>query len=49
VKPAIALLAGVALLGEPFRLGTAMGFVLIIAGSWLATGASQEQPRPAWR
>jgi len=40
VNPAIALLAGVVLLGEPFTLGTALGFVLIIFGSWLATGPS---------
>jgi drug/metabolite transporter (DMT)-like permease len=38
VNPAIAVAAGVALLGEPFTLGTAVGFVLILAGSWLATG-----------
>jgi drug/metabolite transporter (DMT)-like permease len=38
VNPAIALLAGVLLLAEPFTLGTAVGFVLILAGSWLATG-----------
>jgi drug/metabolite transporter (DMT)-like permease len=41
VNPAIAVLAGVALLGEPFTLGTALGFVLILAGSWLATGPSR--------
>jgi len=39
VNPAIALLAGVTVLGEPFTPGTAVGFVLIIAGSWLATRA----------
>jgi len=41
LNPAIALLAGVTLLGEPFTPGTAAGFVLIIAGSWLATGPSR--------
>jgi drug/metabolite transporter (DMT)-like permease len=40
VNPAIAVLAGVALLSEPFTPGTALGFVLILAGSWLATGPS---------
>ncbi len=40
VNPAIAVLAGVVLLGEPFTLGTAVGFVLILAGSWLAAGPS---------
>jgi len=43
VNPAIALLAGVTLLGEPFTPGTAVGFVLIIAGSWLATGPSRSR------
>jgi drug/metabolite transporter (DMT)-like permease len=38
VNPAVAVAAGVAVLGEPFTLGTAVGFVLILAGSWLATG-----------
>ena len=49
VNPAIAVLAGVALLGEPFTVGTGIGFVLILAGSWLATGpASASAPaRPA--
>jgi len=38
VNPAVAVAAGVALLGEPFTAGTGVGFVLILAGSWLATG-----------
>jgi len=38
VNPAVAVVAGVALLGEPFTIGTGVGFVLILAGSWLATG-----------
>lgn len=38
VNPAVAVAAGVVLLGEPFTLGTGIGFVLILAGSWLATG-----------
>lgn len=41
VNPAVAVAAGVALLGEPFTLGTAAGFVLILGGSWLATGAGR--------
>jgi drug/metabolite transporter (DMT)-like permease len=46
VNPAVAVAAGVAILGEPFTAGTAVGFVLILAGSWLATGhaAPAEQP-----
>lgn len=39
VNPAVAVAAGVAILGEPFGAGTALGFGLILAGSWLATGA----------
>ena len=37
VNPAVALALGVALLGEPFTLGIAIGFVLIVLGSILAT------------
>jgi drug/metabolite transporter (DMT)-like permease len=40
VNPAVAVAAGVALLGEPFTAGTGVGFVLILAGSWLATGSA---------
>jgi drug/metabolite transporter (DMT)-like permease len=39
VNPAIAVAAGVALLGEPLTVGTVAGFALILAGSWLATGS----------
>jgi hypothetical protein len=38
------VLAGVTLLDEPFTLGTALGFLLILAGSWLATGTSPQPP-----
>lgn len=38
LNPAVAMVAGVALLGEPFTVGMAVGFPLILAGSWLATG-----------
>lgn len=37
VNPAVALLLGVTLLAEPLTLGTALGFVLVLAGSFLAT------------
>ena len=37
VNPAVALVLGVALLREPLTLGAAVGFVLILAGSFLAT------------
>lgn len=37
VNPAVALALGVALLGEPFTIGAAVGFVLIVVGLLLAT------------
>ncbi|MGD0741879.1 MAG: EamA family transporter [Acidimicrobiales bacterium] len=37
INPAVALLLGVVALGEPFTLGIAIGFPMIIAGSILAT------------
>jgi drug/metabolite transporter (DMT)-like permease len=39
VNPAVAVLLGVALLGEPFTAGIAVGFPLILVGSVLATGS----------
>jgi drug/metabolite transporter (DMT)-like permease len=45
VNPAIAVTLGVVLLGEPFTVGIAVGFPLILAGSILATGASRRAPR----
>jgi drug/metabolite transporter (DMT)-like permease len=47
VNPAIAVTLGVVLLGEPFTLGIAVGFPLILAGSILATGASRRTSRAA--
>jgi drug/metabolite transporter (DMT)-like permease len=46
VNPAVAVVAGVTLLGERFTLGTAVGFVLILAGSWLATGGARAKAAP---
>ena len=43
VNPAVALALGVALLGEPFTVGAAAGFVLIVAGLLLAT--RRQDPR----
>lgn len=37
VNPAVAILLGVAVLEEPFTIGTALGFALVILGSVLAT------------
>jgi len=45
VNPAIAVAAGAALLREPFTLGTGLGFVLILAGSWFATGTNRTAPK----
>jgi drug/metabolite transporter (DMT)-like permease len=44
VNPAVALLLGVLILGEPFTLGAGVGFLLIVLGSYLATRRS---PVPA--
>jgi drug/metabolite transporter (DMT)-like permease len=38
VNPAVAVLLGVAVLGEPFTVGIAIGFPLILAGSVMGTG-----------
>jgi drug/metabolite transporter (DMT)-like permease len=47
VNPAVAVVLGVALLGEPFKLSTAIGFALILAGSWMPTAAGRApSPRP---
>jgi drug/metabolite transporter (DMT)-like permease len=40
INPAVAVAAGVALLGEPFTVTVAVSFALILAGCFLATGAS---------
>jgi drug/metabolite transporter (DMT)-like permease len=37
VNPAVAVVLGIVLLGEPFTLGIAVGFPLVLIGSWLAT------------
>lgn len=38
VNPAVSVLLGVTLLGEPLNAEIVVGFLLIIAGSWLSTG-----------
>jgi drug/metabolite transporter (DMT)-like permease len=38
VSPIVALLLGVGLRGEPITPSTVVGFALILAGSWVATG-----------
>jgi hypothetical protein len=47
VNPAIAVAAGVALLGEPFTKLIAASFVLILGGCLLATSSRREQASPA--
>jgi drug/metabolite transporter (DMT)-like permease len=37
VNPVVALVLGVLILGEPFTLGAAIGFLLILLGSVLST------------
>jgi drug/metabolite transporter (DMT)-like permease len=40
VNPAVAVLLGVTLLGEPLDAAIIVGFLLIIVGSWLSTGGA---------
>jgi drug/metabolite transporter (DMT)-like permease len=47
VNPAVAVALGVALLHERFTAGIAVGFVLILAGSVLATRRSPTRPAQA--
>ena len=47
VNPAVAILLGVAVLGESFTIGMAIGFPLVILGSILATRAADGRPTPA--
>ncbi len=37
VNPAVAVILGIVVLGEPLTLGLAIGFPLVLLGSWLAT------------
>lgn len=46
VNPAVAVVLGVGLLGERFSVGTALGFVLVLAGSYLATRSPRSTPPP---
>jgi drug/metabolite transporter (DMT)-like permease len=51
VNPAVAIIAGAVLLGEQVTVWTIVGFVLVIAGSWLVTrhgtGTSGPKAEPA--
>ncbi|NQX13906.1 EamA family transporter [Microbacteriaceae bacterium VKM Ac-2855] len=44
VNPAVAILAGVLVLGEPFTVWTVLGFVLVLVGSWLVTRRGRPEP-----
>lgn len=44
LNPAVAVVLGVAFLGEAFTLGTAVGFALILVGSRFSTGAVKQAP-----
>lgn len=41
VNPAVSVLLGVLFLGEPLNISIVLGFLLIIAGSWLSTGSAR--------
>ena len=44
VNPAVAVLLGVTLLGEPLNAAIIVGFLLIIVGCWLSTGGALPRP-----
>ena len=46
VNPAVAILLGVAVLGEPLNIGTAIGFPLVIVGCVLATSRQSRPDQP---
>ena len=48
VAPAIAVVAGVALLDEPLTAAGVAGLLLVLAGSWLATGGRPPGLRKGW-
>jgi drug/metabolite transporter (DMT)-like permease len=41
VNPAVAVLLGVLILNEHFGVGAGVGLLLILMGSWLATGGAK--------
>ena len=49
VNPAVAAIAGVVVLGEAFTLGMGVGFVLVLAGSVLATRPGREESQSVSR
>jgi drug/metabolite transporter (DMT)-like permease len=47
VNPAVAVSLGILLLDEPFTIGVALGFPLVLLGCWLATRGAHEPVVPA--
>lgn len=47
LNPAVAVLLGVLVLGEPLSSALLVGFLLILAGSYFATARQQRSPAPA--
>ncbi|MEV6967669.1 EamA family transporter [Hamadaea sp. NPDC051192] len=47
VNPAVAVILGVIVLGEPFTAGIGIGFALVLAGSVLATQRAADKKTPA--
>jgi drug/metabolite transporter (DMT)-like permease len=45
INPAVAVLLGMAVLNEQFTAGVAVGFPLVLAGSWLSTRKSAQRGR----
>jgi drug/metabolite transporter (DMT)-like permease len=41
LNPAVALILGVVFLSEPITIGLAIGFPMVIIGSWFASSVSQ--------
>jgi len=49
INPAVAVVLGIAVLGEPLTIGIAIGFPLILLGSWLGTRTGppvEAEPHP---
>jgi drug/metabolite transporter (DMT)-like permease len=46
-NPVVAVVLGVAVLGEPFKPATAAGFLLVVAGSWASSFRSTAPSAPA--
>jgi drug/metabolite transporter (DMT)-like permease len=42
-NPVVAVALGVAVLDEPFKAATGAGFLLVLGGSWLATGVGRRR------